>query len=65
MLGEHPSGFGGEDAAPRADEEIGAEQLLELADLLGDGGLRDAQRLRGGGEGPELERRAEAPDLLQ
>ena len=50
---------------PGADEEVGAERLLELADLLGDRGLRDAQRLGGGGERAELERRAEAADLLQ
>ena len=40
VLGERPAGFGGDDAAARADEEVGAERLLELADLLGDGGLR-------------------------
>ena len=55
----------GDDAAPGADEEVGAERLLELADLLGDRGLGDAQGLGGGGEGAELERRAEAADLLQ
>ena len=55
----------GDDAAAGADEEVGAERLLELADLLRDRGLRDAQRLGGGGEGAELDRRAEAADLLQ
>jgi len=39
--------------------------VLELADLLRDRGLRDAQRLGGGRERAELERRAEAADLLQ
>ena len=65
VLGEHPARLGGDDAAARADEEVGAERLLELADLLGDGGLRDAQRLGRGGEGAELERGAEAAELLQ
>ena len=65
MLGERAAGLGGDDAAAGADEQVGAERLLELADLLGDRGLGDAQRLGGGGEGAELERRAEAPDLLQ
>ena len=53
------------DAAPGADEQLGAERALELADLLGDGGLRHPQRLRGGAERPELERRAEAAHLLK
>ena len=65
VLGERAAGLGGDDAAAGADEEVGAERLLELADLLGDRGLGDAQRLGGGGEGAELERRAEAADLLQ
>ena len=55
----------GDDAAARADEQVRAERLLELADLLGDRGLGDAQRLGRGGERAELERRAEAADLLQ
>ena len=53
------------DAAAGADEQVGAERLLELADLLRDRGLRHAQRLGGGGERAELERRAEAADLLE
>ena len=65
VLGERPAGLGGDDAAARADEEVGAERLLELADLLGDRGLRDAQRLGRGGERAELERGAEAAELLQ
>ena len=65
MLREGPAGFGCHDSAPGADEEVGSERLLELADLLGHRGLRDAQRFGGGGEGAELERRAEAADLLQ
>jgi hypothetical protein len=52
-------------AAAGAHEEIGVQQLLELADLLGDRRLGDAQRLGGGGERAELERRAEAAELLQ
>ena len=35
------------DAAARADEEVGAERVFELAHLFCDGGLRDAQG-RGG-----------------
>ena len=54
-----------DDAAAGAHEEVRAEHLLELADLLGDRGLRDAQRLGRGGERAELERGAEAADLLQ
>ena len=65
VLGEGAARLGGDHAASGADEEVGAERLLELADLLGDRGLGDAQGLRGGGEGAELERRAEAADLLQ
>ena len=65
VLGEGAARLGGDDAAARANEEVGAERLLELADLLGHRGLRDAQRLGGGGEGAELERGAEAADLLQ
>ena len=65
VLGERAPGLGGHHAAAGADEEVGAERLLELADLLGDRGLGDAQSLGGGGEGAELERRAEAADLLQ
>ena len=42
-----------------------AERLLELADLLGHRGLRHPQRLGRGGERAELERGAEAADLLQ
>src|SRR5215207_108780 len=45
VLGERAPGFGGHDAAAGADEEIGAERLLELADLLGHRGLRHPQRL--------------------
>ena len=39
VLGEGAAGFGGYDAAAGADEEVGAERLLELADLLRDRGL--------------------------
>jgi hypothetical protein len=64
VLGEGAAGLGGHDPAAGADEEVGAECPLELADLIGHRGLRDAQGLAGGGEGAELERRAEAADLL-
>ena len=52
VAGERPAGLGRHDAAARAHEQVGAERLLELADLLGDGGLGDAQRLGGGRERP-------------
>ncbi len=55
----------GDDPASRPDEQVGAECLLELAHLLGDRGLRDAQNLGSGGEGAELDRRAEATELLE
>jgi hypothetical protein len=42
-----------------------AQEPLELADLLGDGRLRDPQRLGRGAERAELGGRAEAADLLQ
>ncbi len=51
--------------APGADEEVGAQRPLELADLLGDGGLRHAELVGGGGEGAELGGGAEAPQLLE
>ena len=65
VAGERPAGLGGDDAAAGAHEEVGAERLLELADLLRDGGLGDAQLLGRRRERAELERRAEAADLLQ
>jgi hypothetical protein len=65
VLGERASGLGRHDAAPRPHEQVGPERLLELADLLGDGGLRDAQGLGGRREGAELDRRADASELLQ
>jgi hypothetical protein len=65
VLGEGAAGFGGDDATAGADEEVGAERVLELADLLRDRGLRDAEGVGGGGEGAELDRCAEAADLLQ
>ena len=65
MLGEGVARVGRDDAAPGADEQVGAERALELADLLGDGGLRHAQRIRRGAERAELQRRAEAADLLE
>ena len=65
VLGEGVPGVGRDDAAPGAHEQVGAERVLELADLLGDGGLRDPQGVRRGAERAELERRAEAADLLE
>ena len=65
VLGEGVARVGRDDAAPRPDEQVGAQRALELADLLGDRGLRHPQRLRRGAERPELERRAEAADLLE
>ena len=65
VLGEGAAGLGRDDTAAGADEEVGVQRLLELADLLGDRGLGDAQRLGGGREGAELDRRADAADLLQ
>ena len=65
VLGEGAARLGGDHPPAGPDEEIGAQRVLELADLLGHGGLGDAQGLRRGREGAELERRAEAADLLQ
>jgi hypothetical protein len=65
VLGEREAGVGEHHAAPRTDEEVGAERVLELADLLRDRGLADAQRRGGGREGAKLDRRAEAADLQQ
>ena len=65
VLGEGVAGVGREHAAAGADEQVGAERALELADLLRDGGLGDAQRLGRGAERSELERGAEAADLLE
>jgi hypothetical protein len=65
VLGERVAGVGGDDAAPGADEQVSAQRALELADLLGHGGLRHPERFRRGAERAELEGRAEAADLLQ
>jgi hypothetical protein len=65
MLGEGLAGAGRDDAATGADEERRAERALQPADLVGDRGLGDVQRLGGGGERPELGRRAEAAQLLK
>ncbi|HEY6692492.1 MAG TPA: hypothetical protein VI006_06545 [Solirubrobacteraceae bacterium] len=65
MHGEGAAGFGGYDATADADEEVGAERAFELADLFRDRRLRDAEGLGGGGEGAELDRCADAADLLQ
>ena len=39
VLGEGAARLGGDHAAARAHEQVRAERLLELADLLGDRGL--------------------------
>ena len=65
VLGERLAGVRGDDAPPGADEEVCAQRPLELADLLGHGGLRHAELVRGGGEGAELRGGAEAPQLLE
>ena len=39
VLGERDAGLGGEHAARGAHEQVGAEDLLELSNLLGDRGL--------------------------
>jgi hypothetical protein len=54
-----------DDAAPGADEEVGPECLLELTDLLGDRRLRDPEGPGGSGEAAELQRCAEAAELLE
>ncbi len=54
-----------EDAAAGTDEEVGSERALELADLLGHRGLCDPQGRCCGGERPQLDRGAEAADLLE
>ena len=65
MLREGAPRLGRDHPASRPDEEVCAERLLELAHLLGDRGLGDAQSLGRGGEGAELDRRAEAAELLE
>ena len=65
VLREGAPGVGRHDSSSCADEKVGAECLFELANLLRDRRLGDAQGLGGGREGAELERRAEAADLLQ
>ncbi len=41
MLGEGAAGVGWEDAASGPNKQVGSQRVLELADLLGHGGLRD------------------------
>ena len=65
VLREGAPRVGWHHSAAGADEQVGAERLLELANLLRNRRLGHAQGLRGGREGAELERRAEAADLLQ
>jgi hypothetical protein len=64
VLGEGAARVGQHDAAAGADEQVGTERVFELADLLGDGRLRDAQGRGRRREGARLDRRAEAADLL-
>jgi hypothetical protein len=65
MLREGAPRVGWHHSASGADEKVGAERLFELADLLRNRRLGDAQGLRRGREGAELEGRAETADLLQ
>src|SRR4051794_8240162 len=65
VLGEGAAGLGEHDAAAGADEEVGAERVLEPSDLVCDCRLRDAQRGGGSGERAQLDRGAEAAELLQ
>ena len=65
VLGERPSRLGRDDPPAHAQEQIGAQGLLELADLLGHRGLGHVQGLGGRGERAELECGAEAAELLQ
>ena len=64
MVGEGATGVGGDDAPSGPDEEVDAEQVLHLADVLGHRGLRDAERVGCRGEGAELGGGAEASQLL-
>jgi hypothetical protein len=59
------AGLGRHDTASDAGEQVDAEGVLELADLLGDRRLRDAQDVGRGRERPVLRGRREAADLLQ
>jgi hypothetical protein len=65
VLGKCAACLRGHDPAARAHEQGRGERLLELADLLRDCGLRHAQLLGGGRERAQLDRGAEAADLLQ
>jgi hypothetical protein len=65
VLGEGTPRVGYHYPASGADEEIGTERLFQPANLLRDRGLGDAQCVGGGREGAELERGAEAAELLE
>ena len=65
MLGERLPRICRNDTPSGADKEVRPERGLELANLLGDGGLRDPQVIGRGGEGSEFRCRAEAPELLK
>jgi hypothetical protein len=65
VLGERVTGLRRDDPAAYAREQIHAERLLQLAHLLGDRRLGDAQDVGGRRERAVLRCRREAPDLLQ
>jgi hypothetical protein len=65
VLGEGVAGLRRHDTAADAGEEVDAQGLLELAHLLRDRRLRDAQRLRRGRERSQVRCGREAADLLQ
>ena len=65
MLGEGAAGVRGDHAPAEADEQVGAEGLLELAYLVRNRRLRHAECLCRGGERAELERGTEAAQLLE
>ena len=65
LRAEGPTGLRERDAATGTREQLDAELGLELADLLGERGLRDEQRPRGRGEGAVLDGGEEVAELLE
>ena len=66
VFGENPAGGGQRNAAAEALEQLGAQLLLELADLRADGRLRAVTRLRGLGKAlqpDDLEKRVELVEI--
>ena len=62
---EQPARVGELQAPAGAHEEGDAELGFEVGDLLGDAGAREAQDVRGGGEGAVLGRGEEVGELLE